>query len=59
MRNSLSLRAFACRSYWPEVGPQHTLYVPADLLKQTNNDLTLFEFEKAGASISFVTKGPE
>ncbi|XP_050711222.1 LOW QUALITY PROTEIN: beta-galactosidase-like [Eriocheir sinensis] len=33
--------------YWPEVGPQVTLYVPAGVLKQGTNSLLLLEQEAA------------
>lgn len=31
--------------YWPSVGPQITLYVPAPYLRTGDNDLILLEFE--------------
>ena len=34
--------------YW-SVGPQQTLYLPAEWLKKGNNDITVFEALKPGA----------
>ena len=29
--------------YWPEVGPQNTIYIPGPLLRACNNELVLLE----------------
>ena len=45
--------------YWPAVGPQKTLYVPATALKEGLNDIILFEIDAAPAdkaSSQFVYK---
>lgn len=44
--------------YWPSIGPQVTLYVPAQYLKQGENSLTLFELEYVpkNRSMSFQTE---
>ncbi|MCQ2537153.1 MAG: beta-galactosidase [Lachnospiraceae bacterium] len=45
------LNGFNLGRFW-EVGPQHTLYVPAPLLKEGKNEIIVFETEgKAKASI--------
>lgn len=36
--------------YWPLVGPQITLYVPAPYLKKGNNSLVLLELENVPTS---------
>ncbi|XP_050729221.1 beta-galactosidase-like isoform X2 [Eriocheir sinensis] len=38
---------FCLGRYWPEVGPQVTLYVPWSILKRGENELILFELESA------------
>lgn len=38
---------FCLGRYWPEVGPQVTLYVPAATLRQGDNTLLLLELERA------------
>ncbi|MEU3660256.1 glycoside hydrolase family 35 protein [Streptomyces sp. NPDC032940] len=43
--------------YW-EVGPQHTLYVPAPLLVPGDNTVTLLELERLGERVE-LCEGPE
>eukprot|EP00823_Brevimastigomonas_motovehiculus_P004738 TRINITY_DN3232_c0_g1_i1.p1 TRINITY_DN3232_c0_g1~~TRINITY_DN3232_c0_g1_i1.p1 ORF type:complete len:624 (-),score=147.55 TRINITY_DN3232_c0_g1_i1:220-2070(-) len=50
------VNGFNLGRYWPAVGPQHTLYVPADILKPTGNDIVLLELEKSVSIIKFVDK---
>ncbi|KAK8753118.1 hypothetical protein OTU49_002622 [Cherax quadricarinatus] len=38
--------------YWPEVGPQVTLYVPRVVLRQGTNTITLLELEKSPCTTS-------
>ncbi|MPC28485.1 Beta-galactosidase [Portunus trituberculatus] len=38
---------FCLGRYWPEVGPQVTLYVPWSILKRGQNELLLLELESA------------
>lgn len=32
--------------YWPLVGPQITLYVPADILKKEGNSIVMVEYQR-------------
>uniref|UniRef100_A0A0P4VXC2 Uncharacterized protein n=1 Tax=Scylla olivacea TaxID=85551 RepID=A0A0P4VXC2_SCYOL len=43
---------FCLGRYWPEVGPQITLYVPWSILKRGQNELLLLELESAPCSSS-------
>ncbi|XP_063888783.1 beta-galactosidase-like isoform X4 [Scylla paramamosain] len=43
---------FCLGRYWPEVGPQVTLYVPWSILKRGQNELLLLELERAPCSSS-------
>ena len=39
------INGFNIGRYW-EIGPQQTLYVPADLLKKGENEIIIFESDK-------------
>ena len=45
------INGFNLGRYWPRVGPQMTLYVPAPLIKPKcqDNEIVLFELEEAGS----------
>lgn len=47
------INGFNLGRYWNTEGPQRTLYIPAPLLKTGENELIIFELEKAAAD--FVT----
>ncbi|XP_033107254.1 beta-galactosidase-like isoform X2 [Anneissia japonica] len=44
------INGFNLGRYWPVEGPQVTLYVPATILKRTENFIVLFELESAPCS---------
>ncbi|MCQ9165839.1 MULTISPECIES: glycoside hydrolase family 35 protein [unclassified Arthrobacter] len=46
------VNGFLLGRYW-EVGPQHTLYVPAPLLRPGTNRITVLELEHAGTQAQF------
>lgn len=48
------LNGFNLGRYWPLVGPQITLYVPGQLLKEGKNDLILLEYQKVPDASSIV-----
>lgn len=43
---------FCLGRYWPEVGPQVTLYVPRGILKKGINSILLLEQEASPCSLS-------
>lgn len=52
------INGFNLGRYWPTVGPQKTLYIPAPLIKPNckENEIILFELEMPGSSIQLVDK---
>ena len=44
-----SINGFNLGRYWTPAGPQMTLYIPAALLKQGENELIIFETDAASA----------
>eukprot|EP01018_Ginkgo_biloba_P003042 Gb_26707 [translate_table: standard] len=52
------INGFNLGRYWPMVGPQCTLYIPAPLLQIGENELILFELEKPSEdyTIHFISK---
>ena len=47
------INGFNLGRFWPDEGPQRTLYVPAPVIKKGINSIILFESE--GKSAGFVT----
>ncbi|XP_070565060.1 LOW QUALITY PROTEIN: beta-galactosidase-like [Ptychodera flava] len=41
------INGFNLGRYWPDIGPQLTLYVPASVLQSGDNNVVLFELENA------------
>ncbi|XP_070565061.1 beta-galactosidase-like [Ptychodera flava] len=41
------INGFNLGRYWPDIGPQVTLYVPASVLQSGDNNVVLFELENA------------
>lgn len=52
------VNGFNLGRYWPEFGPQITLYVPKEILKSGSNDVIVLEYEKMPdiAQMTFVNK---
>lgn len=52
------VNGFNIGRYWPLVGPQRTLYVPRELLRFGQNDVTLVELERSsiGRTLALVDK---
>eukprot|EP00947_MAST-08B_sp_MAST-8B-sp1_P001809 g1809.t1 len=48
-RGFVWINGFFLGRYWPDEGPQKTMYVPASLLKEGNNDVVLLELHPAQA----------
>lgn len=44
------INGFNLGRYWPVVGPQITLYLPKELLRQGANELTIIELQQAPES---------
>jgi beta-galactosidase len=53
----VTINGFNLGRYW-EIGPQKTLYVPASILKQGENEIVLFESDgiKGEPEVEFVDK---
>jgi hypothetical protein len=54
-KGSVFVNGFNVGRYY-NVGPQHTLYIPAPLLKTGKNDIFIFELHSATNTIEFVDK---
>ncbi len=52
---SVWINGFNLGRYWPKIGPQKTLYLPAPLLKEGENELLILEYDGASnTSVEFV-----
>nr|XP_006821084.1 PREDICTED: beta-galactosidase-like [Saccoglossus kowalevskii] len=52
-KGQVYINGFNLGRYWPVVGPQVTLYVPANILQTGDNTVVLFELEKAPCTGSY------
>jgi beta-galactosidase len=52
------INGFCLGRYWSR-GPQRTLYVPGPALRETDNELILFELHAAGTATARFVAGPE
>lgn len=50
-RGFVYVNGFNLGRYWPLVGPQITIYVPAELLKRGKNEVHIVELQKAPANL--------
>lgn len=48
------INGFNLGRYWPIAGPQITLYVPGELLKEGKNDLILIEYQRISSTKSII-----
>lgn len=48
------INGFNLGRYWPIVGPQITLYVPLELLKEGLNKITVIELQRAPDSNTII-----
>ena len=55
-RGHVWINGFELGRYWDPLGPQHTLYVPAPVLKSGANEILLFEVNRTtpDVSVSFI-----
>ena len=53
------LNGFALGRYWEAQGPQHTLYVPAPVLKKGANELLVFEVDGATSLAASLVSAPD
>ena len=51
----ITVNGFNIGRYW-NIGPQYSLYIPAPLLKKSDNEIIIFEEEKPGKEIHFSEK---
>lgn len=57
-KGSVWINGYHLGRYW-EIGPQQTIYVPAEWLKKGKNEVTVFELIRTGQSILEFTTKPE
>ncbi|KHJ41629.1 beta-galactosidase family protein [Trichuris suis] len=50
-KGQLYLNGYNVGRYWPKLGPQLTLYVPKNMLKQGNNRAIVLEYENPGQCV--------
>ncbi|MFV0504684.1 MAG: glycoside hydrolase family 35 protein [Lachnospirales bacterium] len=54
-KGNVFVNGFNIGRYWNTAGPQKTLYLPAPLLKKGNNEIIVFELEKAETDLILLT----